>query len=102
MNRDNIPRLVTEKTEPLATEMLREVKANGRRWFIIALVELLIILAMAGLFLWYATLPVEEIEIDQDSDESSYNQVIGGDYNGSTSENFVQTPSSESSTVSAS
>ena len=92
---NNLPKLITDKTEPLATEMLREVKARGKRWFIIALIELFIILAMAGLFFWYATSLVEEIAIDQDSDESSYNQVIGGDFNGRTSENYVQTPSSE-------
>lgn len=90
---DKIPQLIQH--EPLATELLREVKASGKRWFIIALVELFLILALAGGFIWYITLPTEEYVIDQDANENSYNQVVGGDYNGGASENLVQTESSE-------
>lgn len=94
---NNIPKLVTDKTEPLATEMLREVKAHGKRWFIIALVELFIIISVVGLFIWYITLPGAEYSIEQAADENSYNQIVGGDFNnGSVSEDNVQTQSSES------
>ena len=34
-----------EKEESLALEMLRELKAQARRWFIIAIIELLLIVA---------------------------------------------------------
>ena len=91
---DKIPQLIQH--EPLATELLREVKASGKRWFIIALVELFLILALAGGFIWYITLPGAEYEIEQAADENSYNQIIGGDYNGSVSENQLQETSSES------
>ena len=35
-------------------------------------------------FMWYISLPTEETETNytQESDDSSYNQIIGGDYNG--------------------
>ena len=32
-----------ELEESLATEMLREVKANSKRWFIVSIIELVII-----------------------------------------------------------
>ena len=91
---DKIPQLVNDKPETLATEMLREVKAHGKRWFIIALVELFIILSVVGLFIWYITLPGAEYDIEQAADENSYNQIIGGDYNGSVSEDQLQKTSS--------
>lgn len=86
---DKIPQLIQH--EPLATELLREVKASSKRWFIIALVELIIILSVVGLFIWYITLPDDEYQIEQAADENSYNQIIGGDYNGSVSEDNLQT-----------
>lgn len=66
-----------------ATELLHEVKTNGKRWFIIAIIELILILILSGMFLWYISLPVEDTTITQESDDESYNQIIGGDYNGS-------------------
>lgn len=93
---NNIPKLVTDKTEPLATEMLREVKAHGKRWFIIALIELFIILSVVGLFIWYLIVPEDEYSIEQAANENSYNQVVGGDFNnGSVPEDNVQTPVEE-------
>ena len=38
------------ETMPLATELLKEVQISAKRWFVIAVVELLIILSMAGGF----------------------------------------------------
>lgn len=65
---------------PLATEVIRTLKKII--YFLIAL-ELLTI---AG-FMWYISLPVEEgTSIEQESDNDSYNQVIGGDYNGKQTE----------------
>lgn len=56
------------KEDTLATEMLKELKAQSKRWFIIAIVELVIILFSAILFVAYLNTPTEEKE------ETSYSQ----------------------------
>lgn len=69
--------------EHFATELLKEVKTNAKRWFIAFCVMVAVEIATIIGFLWYISLPVEETTITQESDNSAYNQVIGGDYNGS-------------------
>ncbi|MBQ2663122.1 MAG: hypothetical protein IJP94_06240 [Clostridia bacterium] len=75
----------------LASEMLAEIKRTSKRWFIVSVVELGLILAIIGGFLWYLNTPVAETTtttIDQQSDNTSTNQVIGGDiYGGKTDNN---------------
>lgn len=70
----------------LATEMLRELKANSKRWFIIAVIELFIILGIIGVFVWYLNTPEEETtditttysqEADTEGDNSPIDQYIG-------------------------
>ena len=67
----------------LATEMLHELKAQSKRWFIIAVIELIIIIATTGIFVWYINQPIEEIETtttqdaDTEGDNSPINQHIG-------------------------
>ena len=67
----------------LATEMLHELKAQSKRWFIIAIIELIIIIATTGIFVWYINQPIEEIETtttqdaDTEGDNSPINQHIG-------------------------
>ena len=39
--------------ETLASELLHEVKASAKRWFVIAVVELVIIIGIVAGFLWY-------------------------------------------------
>ena len=70
-----------------ATELLREVKASARRWFIAFVVMCFIEVATICGFLWYISLPteVDSTDIQQEADEG-YNQVIGGDYNVSETE----------------
>lgn len=72
--------------ESFATEMLRELKSNSKRWFLIAVIELGIILSMAGLFVWYLNVPTEEVtetttsytqDADTEGDYSPINQSIG-------------------------
>lgn len=75
----------------LATELLHEVKASARRWFILAMVELFIICVMVVLFIWYITLPVEEYTMEQTSDNQSTNMIIGGNYNGEAESNLQET-----------
>ena len=70
-----------KETQTLATELLHELKASAKRWFIIAVIELFIILAMAGGFVWYLSLPVEE-EIVTGNANYIGNDVTGAIYNG--------------------
>ena len=77
----------------LATELLTEIKTSAKRWFIIAMVELLIILGLGVGILWYMTLPVEECSIEQEVGHNGYNLINTGEgdlYNGTT-ESDLQT-----------
>ena len=65
--------------ETLATEMLKELKSNAKRWFIISMVELFIILSGIALFVWYLNTPTEEkeeISYSQDADTEGENSPI--------------------------
>lgn len=70
----------------LATEMLKELKSNSKRWFTIAVIELFIIIAIVGSFIWYLNTPEEEItettttytqDADTEGDNSPIEQRIG-------------------------
>lgn len=65
----------------LATELLHELKASAKRWFIIAVIELFIILGIISGFVWYLSLPVDEYSVSVDNDEGNAN-YIGRDLNG--------------------
>ena len=68
--------------ERFASELLREVKANAKRWFIAFCVMIGVEIATIFGFLWYISLPVEDTAITQDADGNSHNYVVGGDFNG--------------------
>lgn len=77
--------------ENLATELLREIKAQTKRWFTAFLVVTLLWFATIGLFVWYISLPVEEYDIIQDAESGERNiQIVGGSNYGET-ESQVQT-----------
>lgn len=80
------------ENETLASEMLREIKATSKRWFIAFLVTLCLWFAtILGFILYeYYTLPVEETTYEQESDNQSSNLIIGGDYNGIETESDTQ------------
>ena len=64
----------------LATEILQEVKASAKRWFIAILVMVFIELATIGGFLWYISLPVDEtVTVENDEGNANY---IGRDLTG--------------------
>lgn len=75
--------------ESLASELLHEVKATSKRWFILFIICLIMLFAtnLAWLYAW--NLPAEETAtettITQDSDNASSNNFIGvgGVINGS-------------------
>lgn len=77
------------ENETLATEMLRELKANNRKWFVAFLVALTLWFATIGGFLWYISLPMEDISISQKADGNS-NLVGIGDMHGGKSDSKVQ------------
>ena len=74
------------EVQTLATELLHELKASAKRWFIIAVIELLIILGIAGGFIWYLSLPVEDEVVSVESEDCNANYVgndmTGAIYNG--------------------
>lgn len=70
------------ETHTLATELLHELKASAKRWFIIAVIELIVILSMAGGFIWYLSLPVEEEVVTVESDDNGNANYIGNDVTG--------------------
>ena len=67
----------------LASEILKEVKASARRWFIAFLCMLGIECLTVGGFLWYLSLPTDEISIENDEGNANYigGNVGGGVYN---------------------
>lgn len=72
-----------KEEESLATEMLRELKANSKRWFIISIVELVLLLFTIILFIAYLNTPVEDTETtytqsaDTQGQSSPISQNIG-------------------------
>ena len=76
-------------SETLATELLKEVKASAKRWFIAFCIMIGLELATIVGFMWYISLPIEEVttSYEQDADDNGSNLIIGGDYNGETESN---------------
>ena len=57
----------------LATEILKEIKASARRWFIAFLVMCGIEICTISGFLWYISLPVEEtVTVENEDGNTSY------------------------------
>jgi len=67
---------------PLATEIIHELKAQSRRWFIAFIIVLGLWFSTIVGFMIYVSLPVEEVVMNQSADNNSHNSMIGGDYNG--------------------
>ena len=82
--------------ETLATELIRELKAQSKRWFIIAMVELGVIVAIVVAFFWYFSLPVDEISIENEDGNANYigHDLEGDLYNG---KDYEETQGSEES-----
>lgn len=65
-----------------ATELLKELKASSKRWFIAFCVMVALEISTITGFMWYISLPVEDTSISQESDNNSENTIVEGDYNG--------------------
>lgn len=67
----------------LATEIFKELKNSTRRWFIAFLVMVGAEILTVGGFLWYISLPVDEVVTTQtidDVDSGTVMQRIGDNY----------------------
>lgn len=69
--------------ESLATELLHEIKATSKRWFIAFCIMVVLEVATIAGFLWYVSLPVEEYTTEytqtaEDVEDSMVRQIIGG------------------------
>lgn len=80
----------------LATEIFQELKASARRWFIAFLVMVGVEICTVAGFLWYISLPVDEITVENDEGNALYvgdnNAVSGGVYNGTDNEEKESNP----------
>lgn len=74
----------------LATEIFKELKASARRWFIAFLVMVVVEICTVAGFLWYISLPADEVTVENDDGNALYvgdgNAVTGGVYNGTDNE----------------
>ena len=66
----------------LATELMHELKAASKRWFIAFLIVLGLWFATIGGFIWYISLPVEETTAAEVYNEDGNANYIGNDLNG--------------------
>ena len=70
-----------EEGTTLATEILQELKASSRRWFIAFIIMIIIEIATIAGFLVYLSLPVEEtVTVENEEGNANY---VGGDVSGS-------------------
>lgn len=67
------------ENETLATEIIKELKAQNKRMFIIVIIEAVLLIATIIGFLWYISLPIDEISIENDDGNATY---IGHDLEG--------------------
>ena len=70
------------ENETLAMELLREIKASARRWFIAFCIMTVLEIATIAGFMWYISLPTDTETATQtvESVDSSDVRQIVGDY----------------------
>ena len=68
--------------EKLATELLREVKMQAKRWFIAFCIMVALEVATIAGFMWYITLPVESEDVTTIENDEGNANYIGGNVNG--------------------
>lgn len=65
--------------ETLATELLHELKASAKRWFIAFCIMVGLEVATIAGFMWYISLPTDDVAIENEDGNANY---IGNDMNG--------------------
>lgn len=68
--------------ETLATELLRELTASAKRWFIAFCIMVVLEIATIAGFMWYLSLPVEESVVTVESDDNGNANYVGNDVTG--------------------
>lgn len=63
--------------DKLTLELLKEVNANAKKWFVISIILLVILFASNMAWLYYWNLPSEEIT--QTNEDEGDNNIIGND-----------------------
>ena len=69
----------------LATELMKELKASSKRWFVAFCVMVCLECGTIGGFMWYLSLPVDESSsIEQSVDDIKDSDItqVGGDLDG--------------------
>lgn len=78
----------------LATELLSEMKASAKRWFIAFVIVLCLWFATIAGFLWYISLPVDEETVTLENEDGNANYIgndMNGDFNYGTGEGNEET-----------
>lgn len=78
----------------LATELLVEMKASAKRWFIAFVIVLCLWFATIAAFIWYISLPVDEETVTLENEYGNANYIgndMNGDFNYGTSEGNEET-----------
>lgn len=68
-----------ENNDNFATELLHEVKTQAKRWFIAFLVMVGVEIATIAGFMWYLSLPTENVTLDGGEGYANY---VGGGMSG--------------------
>lgn len=69
-----------EEGTTLATEILQELRASAKRWFIAFIIMLCVEIATVAGFLWYLSLPVDEtVTVENEDGNANY---VGGNVSG--------------------
>lgn len=78
----------------LATELLHELKASAKRWFIAFVIMCCLEVSTIAGFMWYISLPVDDVIVENEDGNANY---IGDDLNGvlNNGENQKDTESNE-------
>lgn len=90
-----------EERTTLATEIFAELKASARRWFIAFLLMVGVEIATVVSFLWYISLPTDEI-VTVENDEGNANYIggnVGGDVNNGTGNSQEKTRPQETEEI---
>ena len=67
------------ENETLATELLHEIKKSAWRWFIAFCIMIALEAATIAGFMWYISLPVEDVTIENEDGNANY---IGNNMSG--------------------
>ena len=74
-NEDILRGIYMNENPTLATELIHEIKAQSKRWFIAFIVVLILWFSTIGVFFWYVSLPIDETTVDIENDDGNANYI---------------------------